>query len=31
LPPIDKVGADQVVALLLSCVQACIDSAERAS
>ena len=29
LPPIDRVGADQVVALLLSCVQACIESVER--
>lgn len=29
LPPIERVGADQVVALLLTCVQACIDSVER--
>ena len=29
LPPIDRVGADQVVALLLTCVQAVLDNAER--
>ena len=29
LPPIDKVSADQVVALLLTCVQAVLDNVER--
>jgi hypothetical protein len=31
LPPIETTSADKVVALLLTCVQAVLDSAERAS
>jgi len=31
LPPIDKMGPDQVVALLLTLVQACINSVEQSA